>query len=268
MTLLRCPVCELPLNKMNKQYICKKGHSFDISKQGYTNLLLKQSSKTHGDNKDMLLAREYIQEKGLYKSIAKKILAVISNIEANEIIDIGCGTGYYTSSIQETLNKDIFGVDISKEALKIAARNNKNVAYFVASNKSLPFIADCFDLVLNVFSPLYLEEALRVLKTKGYILVVSSNELHLIELKRVIYDSIITKKEDRNVLNHESLTLVSDEDVVDKITLTKEEIKNLFLMTPHYWTSSVEGKERLNKIEELSVQININFMLYKYKKTI
>lgn len=264
MSILKCPICNQIITKQDSQYICLNNHSFDISRQGYSNFLLKQSNKIHGDSKEMLLARNYIQQQGLYTSVANKIIEVLRKINHSKLLDIGCGTGYYTSIIQKEFKTDIYGIDISKDALKIAGKANGEIIYLVASNKNLPMIENSIDIILNVFSPLYLEEATRVLKDEGYILVVCSNENHLIELKEIIYDKIVKKDEDRNVLTDQQLTLITDENVIEYMTLDNEELHNLFLMTPHYWTSSIDGKNKLKNIKSLEVQININFKLYRY----
>jgi len=263
MSILKCPVCQQIIRKEENRYVCTNRHSFDIAKQGYSNLLLKQSSKVHGDNKDMLLARKEIQAKGIYAHIAMKIIDILSTINHQKILDIGCGTGYYTSLMQEAFTNEMYGVDISKEALKIAANGNKDITYLVASNKDLPLVDSSMDVVTNVFSPLYVDEVKRVLKDNGYVLVVSSNENHLIELKEIIYDTIIKKEETRNHITNDHLLEILDVNVIEHILLDKTDLHNLFMMTPHYWTSSVSGKERLNHVRSLQVQLDINFKLYK-----
>ena len=48
--MLRCPICQEKLEKSDRQFVCPNHHSFDIAKQGYVNLSLKQK-KNKGDNK-------------------------------------------------------------------------------------------------------------------------------------------------------------------------------------------------------------------------
>lgn len=50
--MFRCPVCREPLQRQEKQYRCKSGHSFDIARSGYVNLLLDNGRGRHGDDKD------------------------------------------------------------------------------------------------------------------------------------------------------------------------------------------------------------------------
>ena len=52
-----CPKCRNILYKDEKTYKCAQGHSFDIAKEGYLNLNLKNSKNT-GDNPEMIKARK------------------------------------------------------------------------------------------------------------------------------------------------------------------------------------------------------------------
>lgn len=254
--MLRCPICKTSLSKINRTYKCTNNHSFDIAKQGYTNLLINQSSKIKGDSKEMLEARNTIQENGFYEPLLQKIIEVLPNHK--NILDIGCGTGYYTSHFTNDTNT-VIGIDIAKDALKIASRNNKEVTYVVASNRELPIHDNSVDIVINIFAPIYLEEALRVLND-GYIVVVSPNEDHLIEMKTIIYDSIIKKKEERNDLE---LPVVEEYNLQYKKRLDNQQLQQLILMTPHYWTSTVSGKERLQETTTLELTFDFNIRLYK-----
>lgn len=261
--MLICPICKEELSKQVKQLKCDNNHSFDIAKQGYTNLLVRQSSKIKGDSKEMLQAREYIQNKGFYQELSDAIIDSISPYKKEALLDIGCGIGYYTSNIEKTYNNQIIGIDIAKDALKIASRTNKEITYIVASNSELPVKDQSIDMVVNIFSPIYEEEAVRVLKNDGVIVVVSPNENHLIEMKEVIYDSIIKKDEHRNLLHHSSITLLESKDIEYIKTVQKEELEKLFLMTPHYWTSSIKGKERLAQISSIDLTFDFNISIYK-----
>jgi len=259
-----CPICKQELIHLDRRYACKNGHSFDQAKQGYTNLLVGHSQKEHGDAKDMLAARLHIQDKGYYQGLAKSLLDITRDLPVKEAIDIGCGVGYYTNYLSDQLALDMIGIDISKEALKIASRKGKKVAYFVASNKDLPIASDAVDLIVSVFSPVYLEEVRRILRHGQYLLVVSPNTGHLMELKKVIYDEIIAKEEERNYIVEDDFTLIKQVNIRENKRFFEEDLKHLFLMTPHYWTSSISGKERLAGLKELRITLDMNVRLYQF----
>lgn len=266
MDIVKCPVCGELLKQYQAFYRCQKNHSFDIAKEGYTNLLLNQSSKIHGDAKDMLQARKYIQEQGYYQSVAKTIVSMMNDLSKEQIVDIGCGIGYYSAFVQEAFHTNVIGIDISKDALKMAAKKNASVGYYVASNKSLPLMDQSADLIMNIFSPVYITEVKRVLNTHGYIIVVSANKDHLIELKEIIYEDIHDKDELRNDIEDDAFKLVNETSVKESMIFDKKSLDNLFLMTPHYWTSSIKGKEKLAEIDELLLSIDVSVKLYQLGK--
>ena len=259
-----CPICKHELIHLDRRYACKNGHSFDQAKQGYTNLLVGHSQKEHGDAKDMLAARLHIQEKNYYQEVAEHLVDLIKDLPVQQAIDIGCGVGYYANYMRELLSLDMIGIDISKEALKIASRKGPLVDHFVASAKDLPIAKDAVDLIVSVFSPVYLEEFRRILKQGKFLLVVSPNPGHLMELKKVIYDEIIAKEEERNYIVEDDFTLIKQVNIRENKRFFEEDLKHLFLMTPHYWTSSISGKERLAGLKELRITLDMNVRLYQF----
>lgn len=71
-----CPKCKEKLEKIEKNYVCKNGHTYDIAKSGYVNLLLdnQKHSKNPGDDKDMVISRKKFLEKDYYKGISKILI--------------------------------------------------------------------------------------------------------------------------------------------------------------------------------------------------
>jgi len=68
MSILICPNCKSALHRSDKVLICENGHSFDVAKEGYVNLLLanRKKSLNPGDNKIMMNAREAFLSIGFY----------------------------------------------------------------------------------------------------------------------------------------------------------------------------------------------------------
>ena len=60
-----CPNCRKPLLEEEKRWICPEGHSFDKAREGYVNLLFRHGG-THGDNREMVLARRKFLDSGHY----------------------------------------------------------------------------------------------------------------------------------------------------------------------------------------------------------
>ncbi|MFB9235087.1 putative RNA methyltransferase [Plantactinospora siamensis] len=71
---LRCPVCADPLAATGSSLRCSRGHSFDVARQGYVNLLTGRSPHT-GDTAEMVSAREDFLAAGHYAPIADLLAA-------------------------------------------------------------------------------------------------------------------------------------------------------------------------------------------------
>ena len=130
-----CPVCHNPLAG-EASLRCDKGHCFDRSKSGYVNLLdIKQKrSKLPGDNKQMAAARRDLLNGGFYEPLSDAVNSaceqLLANCNAPAVLDAGCGEGYYTERLFRFLEEsgscpELYGVDISKFALDIAAKRCK-----------------------------------------------------------------------------------------------------------------------------------------------
>lgn len=176
MSLFRCPLCAAPLTRGEHAYTCPAGHSFDLAAAGYTHLLPanRKHSKNPGDDKAMVTARSAFLDKGYYAPLANALcdLAARDCVPHPALLDCGCGEGYYTATLaarlaQEGRSGPIAGVDISKFALRRAAKRVKEGEFAVASVYHLPVADESVDLLFNVFSPLCPQEFARVLLPGG-----------------------------------------------------------------------------------------------------
>ncbi|MFK5883089.1 MAG: methyltransferase domain-containing protein [Candidatus Izemoplasma sp.] len=273
--ILKCPICNRHLSKNDKENVfkCDNNHSFDIAKQGYINLLMSNQNKAkiHGDSSEMLNARKEILFGGYYYGISnllnKTIKSELNDINKSyNILDIGTGVGYYVKQLKDKLsrsNMTYYGIDISKPGINVAAKLDKDINFIVGSNSNLPYLKNSIDLIISIFSPLDESECERVLKDNGKLIVISPNRNHLIEIKKVVYPSIIEKRIDRNELLSKKLIKIQSRLYKEVVNIPKKDLKNLLLMTPHYWKSSKENKENLYILDSLDVSIDIVLNVYQ-----
>ena len=252
-----CPNCKTKLQKIDNSYKCKNNHSFDISKQGYVNLLLNSSNS--GDNKEMINARCQFLEKGYFEPLLNEIIKTIKSLNINNILDIGCGEGYYDRGIKKKINVNIVGVDISKEACLKAAKLDKEILYVVSSSNKLPFEDNEFDLLINIFAPHDEPEFSRV--CNKYILKVIPNINHLLELKELLYENVILKEEKK--LDFKDFREIIKKEVNYKVIV--DDLFELFKMTPYYYKTkySMETFEK-NKNKEITCDFTI--LVYEKQK--
>lgn len=257
--LFVCPVCKQPLKLNNRSLVCSNGHSFDIAKQGYVNLLMSNKQGNHGDDKLMVNSRQSFLEKGFYSPMRDKVNEILGT--GSTVLDAGCGEGYYTSLFAE--RNTVYGIDVSKEALKKAARKAPNASFAVASIYEMPFADNSLDVCINIFAPDSQNEYLRVLKNGGRLIAVTPMAEHLMELKNVIYDNPYKNPYVDPTKN--GFEILSSTNVKYGFSLDcNEDILNLFKMTPYYYNTSQKDAKKLDRISSLDV--NAAFLITEYKK--
>lgn len=274
MSILICPYCKSSLSDSSeKTYTCENNHSFDIAKQGYLYLLPvnQKKSKEPGDNEMMIAARRNFLELGFYDPLIESIKEIITDklsFETSAIVtlDAGCGEGYYSEKALNNLlglDTEILGTDISKYAVKNAAKKYKNNFYFVSSVYNLPVANTCVDLILSVFSPIMVEEFIRISAKQGYVIIVSPAPNHLREMAELIYDTF--RPHTSNIVK--KMTPLFKHDSTKRTTFkinmkSAEDLLFLLKMTPYYWSTGIERLENITNKNELSISCDFNIDIF------
>lgn len=281
-TILKCPVCDLPLHHDVTVLSCENRHSFDQAKAGYFNLLLanQKSSKNPGDSIEMLAARRAFLSAGYYQPIAEAVSEMINalgdtpalqtasqhlsqNSSCKTLLDSGCGEGYYLQFINQYLQGDwkTYGLDIAKDAVRLAAKQDKNSQWFCGSAERLPFLNESLSVLLRIFSPGSIEEVDRVLMPEGFFINVVAGENHLIEIKRELYDEVrpyaiqsTPKKFQQNMKKNVTFNLQLE---------NNEAVKQLLSMTPFLWNGKREAREAMLVREALSVTVDMDIYCFQ-----
>ena len=116
--------------------------------------------------------------------------------------------------------------------------------------------------MVNIFAPCAEAEYSRVLKTGGVLIVVGAGERHLLGLKRAIYDETYENAGRADLPVNMRLcerVTVRDEIIVEG----REQIANLFSMTPYYWRTSQEDKKKLDELDRLCTEIEFDVGVYR-----
>ena len=263
-----CPICKSKLNIDGKTYRCENNHSFDIAKQGYVNLLPvnKKHSDNPGDSKDMVLSRRAFLESGNYDCFAEKLIDIINSIFENSqkisILDIGCGEGYYDGFLEKLkTNYELFGFDISKEAVRFASSKYKKGSFAVGSCFNMPLENECFDLAINIFAPMVESETARVLKKGGYLIYAVPGKNHLMGLKELLYENVYVNEEKHTEYN--GFEFVERHTVKNEIVLDGEMGVNLFRMTPYYFKTESGAEDKIRKNNGFTTEIHFDFLVYR-----
>ncbi|TBR45032.1 methyltransferase domain-containing protein [Marinomonas agarivorans] len=266
---LICPLDQLPLQEQSGAFVCAKGHSFDLAKSGYLNLLpvQKKHSKDPGDSKEMVRARQDFLNSDAYLPIALNLIQQLdrlcfsSNMEkTTSILDAGCGEGYYLSYLQEHYQEKLvqsIGLDISKWAVQVASKRNKNLGWIVGSNANLPMPEARFQVVLSLFGFPVWSEFHRVLTDDGYVILVNAGENHLRELREILYPEL---KEYRASHYDDLVGFEVEKEETLRFSFHLDSnamITALSSMTPHFYKASYNGKQRLSQMNSLTVTSDV-----------
>lgn len=264
---LACPKCHQPLVRDGKSYHCQNRHCYDIAKNQYINLLLNpdKASNQPGDNKESLLCRRHHLQQGYYDSILQEVIRCIQKYvpHASQLLDLGCGEGYYTYQMKKHLEEPItvYGLDISKIGVQMATKYTKDICWIVGNSKNIPLLDHSLDVITALFTVVNAKEIQRCLKEHGYMIHVTANHDHLIELKEFIYEEVKTKSDEFIRL---PFLQVESYDHIQSIHLrNQEDTLQLLKMTPHYYHIKKERRHLLETLGELDVTIHVRITVYQ-----
>lgn len=271
--IFTCPICKQPLTRLEKTVLCPGGHSYDIASEGYVHLLPpnRMHSRIPGDSKRMVASRREFLATGLYRIFSDRLNMLAAECLAGNpapvVLDAGCGEGYYTGRLLDSLSAhgfspELYGFDISKFAVKAAAKAYKSIEFAVASCFEIPAADGSADCVVDVFAPLVEDEFRRVLRPGGILILAVPGPRHLFGLKEILYDA--PYENEYRETEYEGFTFIRRVAVQDTIHIADAQtVQNLFAMTPYYWKTPVEGSRRLSETAALDTEIEFDFLIYR-----
>jgi 23S rRNA (guanine745-N1)-methyltransferase len=281
-SILQCPVCRQRLERKQDSYRCANNHTFDLARQSYVNLLLsnEKHSKEPGDSAEMIQSRRRFLFKGYYEPVAEAIDHIVAEAAASaarrfgsdrfEVLDAGCGEGYYLKRLKDSLGADrdgvsfgYYGLDISKPGIRYATQYDKSIVWIVGSVMNLPFLEASLDVVESIFANTNFGEFSRVLKDGGKLLLAYPGPHHLASLRRTIYEQVIEHSSEELLRQSQSyFSLLRTESVTYNTELNNgEDIKALLLMTPFYWNINLEKRRRVESLLHLPLEVDIRLSL-------
>jgi 23S rRNA (guanine745-N1)-methyltransferase len=225
---------------------CAAGHSFDVAREGYVNLLLARHrrSRRPGDSDEMIAARRRFLATGAYDPLTSALAQLMASEAPGVVLDVGCGDGRHTRGLEAGV---IAGADVSRRAVALAARAHRSGWYAVASAADLPVATAAIDVGLAVFGPVVPAELARVVRPGGAVLAAHPGPSHLAALRALVYADarphevkppLRDAPEWFEPAGAERLTFAVV--AADAAVLT-----DLFAMTPYRWHAPPDMAERL-----------------------
>ncbi len=186
--MLLCPVrnCREALARDTKRSVCPKGHSFDVARSGYLNLLQPQErkSKNPGDTAQAVAARRRLHDRGLTAPLLQGIAEFSRVAAADVVLDAGCGEGFYPGSLATRTGCEVHGIDISLPAVEAAVRRYPDCEWVVANaDRFIPYADSSFSLIFSITARMNPPEFRRVIRDDGRLLVAIPAPEDLIELR-------------------------------------------------------------------------------------
>ena len=243
----RCPTCRTPLRDDVDGLVCGNSHRFDRAREGYVNLLPsgRLRGRPAGDDDAMIRARRVVFDAGLYAPIVGAVAATVASLadDRDAVLDCGCGEGSYLAAATDRSGAAGWGIDISKPAIKLAARRHRAHRYAVGSSYSLPFDDAVFAVAVSVFSPRPFTEMMRVVRAGGHALTVTPGPEHLHELKALVYDDPRRHRDDATTDDQWPTEPSSTELLRFDVRLDDPLCRRSLLeMTPYWWTATDERR--------------------------
>lgn len=272
--IFRCPICGCSMKvERSASLECENRHGYDISRQGYVNLL-NHSSRTKYD-KALFEARKAISGSGFFDPLVEAVtkrLAKELNLRDSEkpirLLDAGSGEGSHLSAIKRKLGghsgmPDIVGVgmDIAKEGIVMASKTSSDLIWCVADLSQSPFADRQFDYILNILSPSNYAEFRRLLARGGALVKIIPNSLYLQELRSLLYTGTgkeVYSNDSTIELFSRHFEQVDAERVQYRVVLDTDQMKQLIRMTPLSWNASPEA---IGQILGEETEVTADFML-------
>ena len=207
------------LERQERRLVCPNGHSFDLARSGYANLLQPQErrSKQPGDSAEAVAARRRVHERGVSRPLLEVMTAMLAPVPEDVILDAGCGDGWFLGELQHAQGFTAYGIDISTPAIELAAKRYPGCTWIVANaDRFVPLGDGAVMKLVSITARMNVSEFRRVLRDDGTLLVAVAAPDDLIELRGAGKDRLAATHEwfapAFELVEHRRVTTVADVD--------------------------------------------------------
>ena len=259
--------CGLPLTRHERALVCSAGHSFDIARSGYINLLQPQDrrSLSPGDSKAAVEARAALEQSGVGRAVVDAVIGRIAALALPAdvlVIDLGSGTGEMLGRLQSARSIAGIGIDLSASAAEHSARRFPSLTWLVANaDRRLPIQDGSVDVVLSIHGRRNPAECSRVLKPDGVLIVALPAPDDLIELRSAVQGEGVERERVAGMLaEHQPFFVVGEQTGVrETIELDRPALLNLLRGT--YRGARASNADRVEALERLAVTFSSHLVI-------
>jgi 23S rRNA (guanine745-N1)-methyltransferase len=273
---LICPVrgCGRPLGEVGGALACEARHSFDRAKGGWVNLLGPQDKRSRdpGDAREAVLARRRTAERGLHAPLLAVLGRELAKARAGAaepaLLDVGCGDGFILDAVDPGAPWQRWGVDISREAIEIAARAYPACRWLVANaDRRLPFADGSFQAITTITGPKNSAEFRRLLAPGGVLIVAVSAPDDQAELRAAVLGA--AHDTDRGVRMRElfgsDFECVAEDEARQVVALDKPALADL--LAGSYRGARRAARERFAVLDALTVTLSYRVMVFSSRSS-
>ncbi|QEG42143.1 putative RNA methyltransferase [Roseimaritima ulvae] len=271
---LRCTVrkCQNLLRRDDSGLACDAGHHFDRAKEGYWNLLQPQDrrSKTPGDADAAVLARHRWLQRGHAAGLIEMLSpwvaqSAVDGIATCRTLDLGCGEGSFGPALFAAEAEGYCGIDLSKRAIKLAARAWGDATWVLANaDRTLPVADASVHRVISLFGRRPAEEIGRVLVPGGHCIVAVPGEEDLIELREQVQQAGHRRSRVQAIIdqmNAAGLECITQQHWQQQVNLDPDAIRDALAMT--YRAVRHSQQARLEAVTAMTVTLAADLILLR-----
>lgn len=273
---LACTVraCGQPLERLDGVLACPAGHSFDVARGGYVNLLQPHDRRSlvSGDSKASLDARTALVSAGIGRALIDAVVtrAAVAVAARRDVVvaELGSGGGDTLAAMAGALAATAIGIDLSSAAASLAARRFPSLTWIVANaDRRLPLVDHSVDLVLSQFGRRNPAECARVLAARGVMLVAVPAPDDLLELRAQVHgEGIARDRGDAVVADHrEHFTLVERMTVREHAHLDRPALLNL--LAASYRGARLATAAHVASLDRLDVTLSAELFVLARRPT-
>lgn len=269
--ILACTVrdCGLPLERNERTYVCARGHSYDVARSGYINLLQPQDrrSLTAGDASAAVEARARLFAAGVGRLLVAAIKQRLESLGLPHdaaVADLGSGSGDALAACLANRAPTGIGIDLSVAASRHAARRFPSLTWVVANaDRRLPLVDNRLSFMLSLHGRRNPAECARVLAPNGSLLVAVPAAEDLVELRSLVQGERVERSRVEPLLNeHDRLFKpVERFSIRERHTLGRDSLLDLLQST--YRGARASASARVAQLTTMDVTVASDCVLFQ-----
>lgn len=268
---LACTVrgCGEPLTRHTGAWTCPRGHSYDVARRGYVNLLQPQDRRSAqpGDARPAVDARAALEQAGIGAALIRATTQIVAELALENgaaVVDLGSGTGRALATIAAERPLATVGIDLSVPAIAHAARHWPGPTWVVANaDRRLPLVAGSVDVVLSLNGRRNPDEVTRVLRPGGSFIAAVPAPDDLREVREAMLGTSTARDRTGVVVaaHADGFMLAGQRRVTDRVNLDRQGVRALLQAT--YRGARRREAARIDELDGIDVTLASDLLVFR-----